>query len=231
MQQIIRKGIKDILVEEVPDPMAGPHHVLIRPVFSLISSGTETASIHQEGVLKEVADNPSHIRKVLDVMQTNGPIPTIREVNAKFSEYAALYSESIIGGSFIKGNIEDTLLLDQIFRQERIDAVIHLAAYIDVGESVKDPALYYKNNVCNTLSLLKSMLFHNIKTFIFPSSAAVYGTPNENPITENHPCSPINPYGESKLMVEKILKDFDRAYGLKYCALRYFNAAGGILKG
>jgi len=90
MQQIIRKGIKDILVEEVPDPMAGPHHVLIRPVFSLISSGTETASIHQEGVLKEVADNPSHIRKVLDVMQTNGPIPTIREVNAKFSEYAAL---------------------------------------------------------------------------------------------------------------------------------------------
>ncbi len=90
MQQIIRKGIKDILVEEVPDPMAGPYHVLIRPVFSLISSGTETASIHAEGVLKEVADNPSHIRKVLDVMQTNGPIPTIREVNAKFSEYAAL---------------------------------------------------------------------------------------------------------------------------------------------
>ena len=90
MQQIIRKGIKDILVEEVPDPMAGPHHVLIRPVFSLISSGTETASIHQEGVLKEVADNPGHIRKVLDVMKTNGPIPTIREVNAKFSEFAAL---------------------------------------------------------------------------------------------------------------------------------------------
>jgi predicted dehydrogenase/threonine dehydrogenase-like Zn-dependent dehydrogenase len=90
MQQIIRKGIKDILVEEVPDPIAGPHHLLIRPVFSLISSGTETASIHQEGLLKEVADNPSHIRKVLDVMKTNGPIPTIREVNAKFSEYAAL---------------------------------------------------------------------------------------------------------------------------------------------
>ena len=90
MQQIIRKGIKDILVEDVPDPIAGPHHVLIRPVFSLISSGTETASIHQEGVLKEVADNPSHIRKVLDVMKTNGPIPTVREVYAKFSEYAAL---------------------------------------------------------------------------------------------------------------------------------------------
>ncbi len=90
MQQIIRKGIKDILVEDVPDPIAGAHHVLIRPVFSLISSGTETASIHQEGVLKEVADNPSYIRKVLDVMKTNGPISTAREVYAKFSEYAAL---------------------------------------------------------------------------------------------------------------------------------------------
>ena len=90
MQQIIRKGIKDILVEDIPDPIAGPHNVLIRPVFSLISSGTETASIHKEGVLKEVADNPSHIKKVLDVMRTNGPVPTIREVNAKFSEYATL---------------------------------------------------------------------------------------------------------------------------------------------
>ena len=90
MQQVIRKGIKDIIVDEVPDPIASPHHVLIRPAFSLISSGTETASIHQEGVLKEVADNPSHIRKILDVMKVNGPVSTVREVRAKFSEYAAL---------------------------------------------------------------------------------------------------------------------------------------------
>ncbi|MBV8811167.1 MAG: bi-domain-containing oxidoreductase, partial [Acidobacteriaceae bacterium] len=90
MQQVIRKGIKDIVIEELPDPMAGPHQVLIRPVFSLISSGTETASIHQEGVLKEVADNPSHIRKVLDVMKVNGPVATLREVHAKFNEFAAL---------------------------------------------------------------------------------------------------------------------------------------------
>ncbi|HZS55427.1 MAG TPA: bi-domain-containing oxidoreductase [Bryobacteraceae bacterium] len=90
MRQIIRKGIKDILVEELPDPIATPHHVLVRPVFSLISSGTETASIHHEGVLKEVADNPSHIRKVLDVMKVNGPVATLREVRAKFSEYAPL---------------------------------------------------------------------------------------------------------------------------------------------
>ena len=90
MQQVIRKGIKDMVVEEVPDPVAGPHHVLIQPVFSLISSGTETASIHQEGVLKEVADNPSHIGKILNVMKVNGPGPTIREVRAKLSEFAAL---------------------------------------------------------------------------------------------------------------------------------------------
>ncbi|MBV8895735.1 MAG: bi-domain-containing oxidoreductase [Acidobacteriaceae bacterium] len=90
MRQIIRKGIKDILVEELPDPIAGPHHVLVRPVFSLISSGTETASIHQEGVLKEVSDNPSHIRKVLGVMKVNGPVSTLREVRAKFSEFAPL---------------------------------------------------------------------------------------------------------------------------------------------
>src|SRR6185312_4307584 len=90
MQQIIRKGIKDILVEEVPETVAAPHHVLVRPVFSLISSGTETASIHQEGVLKEVADNPSHLQKILNVAKVNGPVATLREVRAKFSEYAAL---------------------------------------------------------------------------------------------------------------------------------------------
>ena len=90
MKQVIRKGIRDIIIDEVPDPVVSPHHVLIRPIFSLISSGTETASIHQEGVLKEVADNPGHIRKVLDVMKVNGPVSTFREVRAKFSEYAAL---------------------------------------------------------------------------------------------------------------------------------------------
>jgi len=90
MRQIIRKGLKDMIVEDVPDPIVTPYHVLIRPVFSLISSGTETASIHQESVLKEVVDNPSHIRKILDVMKVNGPVATLREVRAKFSEYAAL---------------------------------------------------------------------------------------------------------------------------------------------
>ena len=90
MKQIVRKGIKDIVVEDVPDPVVSPHHVLIRPAYSLISSGTETASIHREGLLKEVADNPSHIRKILAAMQSNGPIATVREVLAKFKEYAPI---------------------------------------------------------------------------------------------------------------------------------------------
>jgi predicted dehydrogenase len=90
MKQVIRKGIRDIIVDDVPEPRPIPHHVLVRPAFSLISSGTETASIHQEGVLKEVAENPSHLRKVWEVMKMNGPTSTIREVRAKFSEYAAL---------------------------------------------------------------------------------------------------------------------------------------------
>jgi predicted dehydrogenase/threonine dehydrogenase-like Zn-dependent dehydrogenase len=90
MKQVLRKGFKEIVVEEVPDPMVAPHHVLIRPHYSLISSGTETASIHQDGVLKEVADNPSHLRKIRDVMKVVGPVRTVNEVKAKFSEYAVL---------------------------------------------------------------------------------------------------------------------------------------------
>ncbi len=90
MKQVLRRGLKEIIVDEVPDPVVSAHHVLVRPIYSLISSGTETASIHQEGVLKEVADNPSHLRKVLDVMKTAGPVRTLAEVRAKFSEYAVL---------------------------------------------------------------------------------------------------------------------------------------------
>jgi predicted dehydrogenase len=90
MKQVIRKGLKEIIVDEVPDPIASPHHVVVAPEYSLISSGTETASIHRDGVLKEVADNPSHIRKILDVMKLQGPVRTLAEVRAKFSEYAVL---------------------------------------------------------------------------------------------------------------------------------------------
>lgn len=135
---------------------------------------------------------------------------------------------SCLSPSFlIKESVGNQEVLHSIFNQYHVLAVIHFAALIDVGESVKNPLLYYENNVVETLQLLSCMIKHHVKTFIFSSSAAVYGHPLSSSITEDHPCSPINPYGETKLTIEKMLKDFDQAYGLKSCALRYFNAAGG----
>lgn len=135
--------------------------------------------------------------------------------------------KAVTRGTFIEGDLADSNRLDAIFSQNSIDAVMHFAALIDVGESVKDPGPYYQNNVANTLNLLQAMVRHSVKTFIFSSSAAVYGIPEEIFITEKHPCHPINPYGETKWMVEKILRDFEASYGLQSISLRYFNAAGG----
>ncbi len=141
--------------------------------------------------------------------------------------------KNITGGLFIEGDMADTSLMEKIFREHPCDAVMHFAALIDVGESVLNPAKYYTNNVVNTLNLLQTMLRHSVKKFIFSSSAAVYGIPekSDQAIKEEQACNPINPYGETKLIVEKILKDFQKAYGLEYCALRYFNAAGGDPQG
>lgn len=135
------------------------------------------------------------------------------------------------GSHFIEGDIGDQASLDQLFQNHQIDAVMHFAALIDVGESVKNPAQYYINNVCYTLNLLNAMLRYGVKILIFSSTAAVYGAPLHPLITEEHPTQPINPYGETKLTVEKILRDFDAAYGLRSCCLRYFNAAGGDPEG
>lgn len=138
---------------------------------------------------------------------------------------------AITTGTFIEGDIADEKCLDQLFQTYPIDAVLHFAALIDVGESITQPANYYQNNVAATLTLLKALVRHKVNTLIFSSTAAVYGVPQQNLISEQHPCAPINPYGESKLMVEKMLRDFDRAYGLKSSCLRYFNAAGGDPEG
>ena len=134
--------------------------------------------------------------------------------------------EFVKWGKLIVGDIGDKKILEKIFSRYNIEAVIHLAAFIDVGESVKNPAKYYENNFCKTLILLKLMIERGVKNMIFSSSAAVYGIPKEIPITEEHELRPINPYGESKLFVENALKRFERAHGLKYISLRYFNAAG-----
>jgi len=129
-------------------------------------------------------------------------------------------------GEFVLGDLANTDLLDLVFSHYSIDAVMHFAAYAYVGESVSNPEKYYDNNVVNTLNLLKAMRRHDVKQFIFSSSCATYGIPQKIPIPEDHPQHPINPYGQCKLMVENILRDYANAYDLKYVSLRYFNAAG-----
>lgn len=142
------------------------------------------------------------------------------------------HKEAVLdGATLITGDMGDAALLDDIFTKYPIDAVIHFAAYAYVGESVTDPAKYYRNNTFATLAVLDAMRRHNVKNFVFSSTCATYGNPQYVPMDEKHPQDPINPYGESKLFVEKILKAYDHAYGLKFTALRYFNAAGADPKG
>jgi len=130
------------------------------------------------------------------------------------------------GERLIVGDLENRALLEQLFSEHRFEAVMHFAAYAYVGESVENPAKYYRNNVAATLNLLDVMREAKVNRFIFSSTCATYGEPKEVPIPESHPQNPINPYGASKMMVERILADYSKAYSLKYVALRYFNAAG-----
>lgn len=141
------------------------------------------------------------------------------------------YRDAVMYGEFVEGDIADATLLDQLFSKYTFDGVMHFASYIQVGESVVKPSMYYRNNVCNTQTLLDAMLEHGIRSFIFSSTAATFGEPEYTPIDEAHPQKPINPYGHSKLMVEQILQDYDHAYGLKSVCLRYFNAAGADPEG
>jgi len=136
------------------------------------------------------------------------------------------HREFVKWGEFYELDLSDRAKMCEFLKRKRIDAVMHFAAFAYVGESVKKPAEYYFNNVCNTLNLLKAMLEADINTLVFSSTCAVYGNPEYIPIDEKHPKNPINPYGRSKLTVENILEDFAQAYGLKYASLRYFNAAG-----
>lgn len=136
------------------------------------------------------------------------------------------HRDAVLGGAFVEGDVADTACLNQVFSEFKPDAVMHFASFIQVGESVRKPDMYYRNNVTNTLNLLDTMLAHDIKQFIFSSTAAVFGEPEYIPIDESHPKMPLNPYGRSKLMIEEILADYAKAYHFKSVCLRYFNAAG-----
>ncbi len=133
--------------------------------------------------------------------------------------------------AFYEGHLGDTNLLESIFAKEKIELVMHFAAKISVPESVERPDIYYRNNVSKTLNLLDAMIKYKCNKFVFSSTAAVYGNPEYLPIDESHPTNPINPYGESKRMFEKILGDYNSAFGLKCVILRYFNAAGAAIDG
>lgn len=141
------------------------------------------------------------------------------------------HRSALLGGTLVELDIADAQALDTLFAHHRFDAVFHFASFIQVGESVTEPAKYYQNNCSATLTLLQAMVRAGIKHFIFSSTAAVYGDPVYVPIDEAHPKAAINPYGRSKWMVEQMLEDFDRAYGLKSVCLRYFNAAGADPEG
>ncbi len=136
------------------------------------------------------------------------------------------HKEAVKWGELIVGDLADQQALKDLFDKYEFDAVFHFAAYAYVGESVDNPEKYYYNNVSNTLNLLHAMKEHGVNKIIFSSTCATYGEPGRVPITEDMPQKPINPYGATKLMVEQIFKDYNRAYGLQFVVLRYFNAAG-----
>lgn len=141
------------------------------------------------------------------------------------------HREAVLSAKFVEGDLADRELLDRVMQDEQIEAVIHLAAHSLVGESMEKPGKYYENNVSNGLNLLEAMINNDVRNIVFSSTAAVYGEPEEVPITETHPTNPGNTYGESKLFFEKMLKRYDQIHDLKYVSLRYFNAAGADASG
>jgi UDP-glucose 4-epimerase len=148
-----------------------------------------------------------------------------------FDNFSTGRRELVPGGKVVEGDLLDPSALEEVFRTNDFQGVLHFASLIQVGESYIDPQKYYRHNLITSLNLLHTMLQANVKFFIFSSSAAVYGTPERIPIPESHPLDPSNPYGLTKFFVEKILLDYERAYGMKFISLRYFNAAGADPEG
>jgi UDP-glucose-4-epimerase GalE len=143
-----------------------------------------------------------------------------------FDNLAAGHREAVRYGELVEGDITDIAAVRDALRRHDVFAVMHFAAFLDVGESVKDPVRYYRNNLVGSLSVLEAMVAEAIRYFVLSSTCATYGEPVETPIAETHPQRPINSYGETKLAVERALPHFERAHGLRSVALRYFNAAG-----
>lgn len=147
--------------------------------------------------------------------------------NLENGHIETIYALQKIGNvKFEKGDLRNIEDIERVFERYDIEAVVHFAAFALVGESVENPAKYYRNNTFGTLNLLDTMLKYGVKKIVFSSTCATYGNPIYVPVDEKHPQNPVSPYGMSKFMVEKIMEDYDRAYGLKSIKLRYFNVAG-----
>jgi UDP-glucose 4-epimerase len=161
---------------------------------------------------------------VLDLLRADYPVVVLDNLSRG-------HRELVPGGEFLAGDMGNAQDLRRVFKQYPIKAVMHFAAHSLVGESVEQPLLYYQNNVANSITLLEEMVAANIRHFIFSSTAAVYGEPVQTPIDEAHPCNPTNPYGATKLAVERLLADVGQATDLTWSILRYFNAAGADQSG
>lgn len=143
-----------------------------------------------------------------------------------YDNLCAGHREAVKYGTLVEGDITDTAAVRAALRTHGVSAVMHFAAFLDVGESVRDPGKYYRNNVIGALSVLEAMAAESVRAFVFSSTCATYGEPLQTPMPETHPQQPINSYGDSKLAVERALPHFERAHGVKWVVLRYFNAAG-----
>ncbi len=160
---------------------------------------------------------------------------TVRELTARGHDVVVLDTlelgnrQSVLNVPFVQGDIRDAESLNRIFQQEKPEGVIHFAAYKAPGESMSEPAKYFRNNVTGTLTLIETMLKHNCNALIFSSSCSIFGTPKQLPVTEDAPFGPESVYGESKLMVETMLRWFDKISGFRSVSLRYFNASGASL--
>ncbi len=163
----------------------------------------------------------SHMVKLLSLKGCN--ITTLDDLSSG-------HRDAVLSGVFVQGNFGNRSVLEAIL-SEGFDVVMHFASFIEVGESVRHPDKFYRNNLTYTLGLLDAMRAHRVNKFIFSSTAATFGEPLYTPIDEQHPQHPINPYGRTKLMVEQALADYDRAYGIKSVCLRYFNASGADPEG
>jgi len=188
--------------------------------LALPALGTHGASRRAMAILVTGGAGYIGSHMVLCLVRAGRPVVVVDNLSAGYRELL------VEGVPFVHADIADGATMRDVIRERDIDAIIHFAAHTQVAESVRDPRLYWSGNVAATLNLLDAALASGVKYFVFSSTAAVYGEPERCPIDEEAPTHPINPYGESKLTIEQALADYARAYGMRYAALRYFNAAG-----